>query len=78
MAAADRLGITQYLQPDHLTANQAYRELAQTVKSVPGSQARAQEIEGLNEVGNRAASLIDELSGSFDLSAFKTQAHEHG
>ena len=74
MAAADRLGITQYLQPDHVTANQAYRELAQAVKSVPGSQARAQEIEGLNEVGNRAASLIDELSGSFDLSALNASA----
>jgi predicted glycosyltransferase len=61
MAAADRLGITQYLQPDHITTSQAYRELAQAVKSVPGSEARSLEIQGLNEVGNRAATLVDEL-----------------
>lgn len=74
IAAADRLGITQYLQPDHMTANQAYRELAQAIKSVPGAQSRAQEIQGLNEVGNRAATLIDDLSGSFDLSALNASA----
>lgn len=74
LAAADRLGITQYLQPDHLTTSQAYRELAQAVKSVPGSEARALEIQGLNEVGNRAATLVDELGGSFDLSALNAGA----
>jgi hypothetical protein len=74
MAAADRLGITQYLQPDHTTTSQAYRELAQAVKSVPGSEARSLEIQGLNEVGNRAATLVDELGGSFDLSALDASA----
>lgn len=74
LAAADRLGIAQHLQPDHLTSNQAYRELAQAVKSIPGSQARSLEIQGLNEVGQRAATLVDELGGSFDLSALDSAA----
>ena len=74
LAAADRLGISQHLQPDHLTTSQAYRELAQAVKSIPGSQARALEIQGLNEVGQRAATLVDELGGSFDLSALNSAA----
>jgi hypothetical protein len=40
VAAAKRLGIDEFLQPDHVTTNQVYRELAQAVKSIPGSQAR--------------------------------------
>jgi len=66
--AAQRLGIDEYLQPDHLTANQAYRELAQAVKSIPGSQTRAAEIQGLNQVGQRADNLIAEIGGTTDLS----------
>ena len=66
--AAKRLGIEDYLQPDHVTTNQAYRELAQAVKSVPGSSARAAEIEGLTRVGERADRLITEMGGMTDLS----------
>lgn len=69
LSAAKRLGITEYLQPDHVTTSQAYRELAQAVKSVPSSQARASEIEGLERVSRRAADLIDEIGGTTDLSA---------
>jgi hypothetical protein len=68
LEAARRLGIDEYLQPDHLTSNQAYRELAQAVKSIPGSQARAAEIKGLEQVGQRADNLITEIGGTTDLS----------
>jgi hypothetical protein len=68
LEAAQRLNIQEYLQPDHLTANQAYRELAQAVKSIPGSQTRAAEIQGLNQVGQRADNLITEIGGTTDLS----------
>ncbi len=68
LEAARRLKIEQYLQPDHLTSNQAYRELAQAVKSVPGSQARAQEIAGLEQVGKQADDLITRIGGMTDLS----------
>lgn len=66
--AAKRLGIEDYLQPDHVTTNQAYRELAQAVKSVPGSTTRSAEIEGLNAVGKRADDLITEIGGTTDVS----------
>ena len=66
--AARRIGVDEYLQPDHLTANQAYRELAQAVKSIPGSQTRAAEIKGLEQVGLRADRLISEIGGTTDLS----------
>lgn len=66
--AAKRLGIDDYLQPDHVTTNQAYRELAQAVKSIPGSEARAAEVQGLEAVAKRADDLISEIGGSTDAS----------
>jgi hypothetical protein len=68
LEAARRLNIEGYLQPDHLTSNQAYRELAQAVKSIPGSQARAAEIAGLEQVGKSADDLISQIGGMTDLS----------
>lgn len=67
VAAAERLGISEYLQPDHVTTNQAYRELAQAVKSIPGSEARSAELQGLSQVAKRADDLITEIGGSHDL-----------
>ncbi|MES2352070.1 MAG: hypothetical protein V4641_31260 [Pseudomonadota bacterium] len=66
--AAKRLGIEEHLQPDHVTTNQAYRELAQAIKSVPGSETRAAEVAGLEQVAKRADDLVDELGGAKDLS----------
>lgn len=74
--AAKRLGIEGYLQPDHVTTNQAYRELAQAVKSVPGSTVRAREIENLTAVGKRADDLIRELGGTTDLSRVSSRVKE--
>lgn len=68
LEAARRLKIESYLQPDHLTSNQAYRELAQAVKSIPGSQARAAELTGLEAVGKQADDLITQIGGMTDLS----------
>jgi hypothetical protein len=70
--AAKRLGIEDYLQPDHVTTNQTYRELAQAVKSIPGSEGRAAELEGLQKIGQRANDLIDELGGTHDVSTLST------
>lgn len=55
-------------QPDHVTTNQAYRELAQAVKSVPGSQTRTAELEILQHNAQKADELITALGGSRDLS----------
>ena len=68
LEAAKRLGIEDYLDVDHLTTNQAAKELIQAVKSFPGSQARASEIAGLNEVGRKADELIAKIGGTTDLS----------
>ena len=68
IAAAERLGIAQHLQPDHVTTSQTFRELAQLVKSKSGSPTRAAEIQGLQRVGERAFRLIDDLGGTADLS----------
>jgi len=68
VAAARRLGIEDNLQPDHITTNQSFRELSQAVKSMPGSEARAQELEGLQAVAKRADDLVTELGGTKDLS----------
>jgi len=68
LAAANRLGIAGHLQPDHLTTSQVYRELAQLAKSQPGSVARSREIDGLQQVGERAFNLIEDLGGTADLS----------
>jgi hypothetical protein len=66
--AAKRLGIEDYLDVDHVTTNQAAKELIQAVKSFPGSQARASEIANLNEVGRKADELITKIGGTTDLS----------
>jgi hypothetical protein len=68
VAAAKRLGIEEHLQPDHVTTNQAYRELAQAVKSFPGSEAHALERAGLEQVAARADRIVEDLGGSKDLS----------
>jgi hypothetical protein len=74
--AAKRLGIDQYLQPDHVTTNQVYRELAQAVKSVPGSQARAMELDGFSVIGDRADKLISDLGGTKDLSTLSANVQK--
>lgn len=80
--AAKRLGIDDNLQADHVTTNQSFRELSQAIKSIPGSAARAQEIEGLQAIGKRADDLITELGGTKDLSTLsdniKTQMLKTG
>jgi len=68
IAAAERLGIAENLQPDHVTTSQTFRELAQLAKSQTGSATRAAEIEGLQRVGERAFQLVDDLGGTADLS----------
>lgn len=70
--AAKRLGIEDHLQPDHVTTNQSFREIAQAVKSIPGSEARAAELEGLQKVAQRADELVEELGGTHDASSLSS------
>jgi hypothetical protein len=68
IAATKRLGVENGVQADHVTTNQAFREVIQAVKSIPGSEARAAELEGLQRVAQRADDLIEELGGTHDVS----------
>ncbi|WP_175770578.1 transglycosylase SLT domain-containing protein [Burkholderia anthina] len=68
LAAAERLGIADNLQPDHLTTNQAGIELTQAIKSMPGSIARSEEMQGLQQVGQRAQKIVEDAAGTNDLS----------
>lgn len=72
VAAADRLGITEHLQPDHVTTNQSYRQLAQLVKSQTGSEAAVLQRAGLEKVAERANGLIDEIGGTADVSTLSS------
>ncbi|MFS2015034.1 hypothetical protein ACEN88_00465 [Massilia sp. CT11-108] len=68
VGAAERLGVDGDLQADHVTTNQAFRELSQAAKSIPGSEGRAMELEGLQRVAQRANDLIEEMGGTHDFS----------
>lgn len=72
VAAAERLGVLEHLQPDHYTTNQAYRQLAQLVKSQTGSPAAAAQREGLLKVAEAADEVITKLGGSADASTLST------
>jgi hypothetical protein len=76
LEAARRLNIEEFLQPDHVTTNQVYREFAQAVKSVPGSEARRLELQGLEQVGKRANDLIDEIGGTRDYSTLSDRVQK--
>lgn len=67
-AAAERLGIGDYLQSDHVTTNDAYRQTLGVLKSNPVSKLAQSEKEGLSNVAQRASNLIDEIGGTNDLS----------
>lgn len=62
------LGVEDTLDPDHVTTNQAYRELAAAAKSIPGSDARAAEIPKLEQLGARAQQIVNDAGGTNDLS----------
>lgn len=71
--AAKRLGIEEYLQPDHVTTNQVFRELSQAVKSYPGSLARAQELEGMAQITKRVDDMLANI-GANDASVVSDMA----
>jgi hypothetical protein len=62
------LGVEDLLDADHVTTNQAYRELAAAAKSIPGSDARAAEIPKLEQLGARAQQIVSDAGGTSDLS----------
>lgn len=72
LAAAERLGVSDYLQPDHISTNVSFRQLAQLAKSQVGSEVRNAEVQGLAKVAERADQIIEEIGGSTNLSGVET------
>ena len=66
--AADDLGILDHLQADHVTTNQAFREVAQISKQIPASKTGVAETLGLEQVAKRVDEAVKEL-GADDLSS---------
>lgn len=68
--SAQRLGIENDLQPDHMTTNESYRQVSAALKSInPGSALSLAERDGLGRVAERANNLVDEIGGTRDMSA---------
>ena len=76
LASADRIGVREYLQPDHYTTNQAFREVAQAAKSIVGSEGRAAELKGLEEVAKKADDIVTKLGATDDLSSLSQKSKE--
>lgn len=76
LAAAERLGVTDHLHPDHLTTNQTFRQLAQLVKSQTGSEAAQSQHQGLMKVAERANDLVREIGGTSDVSTLSTSVQQ--
>jgi len=66
--SANRLGIADYLQPDQVTTNQAYREVAASIRSIPGSKSKKMELDSISQLGKKADDIVEEFGGTRDLS----------
>ena len=65
--AAKEGGYIDYLQPDHMSTDFAFKELQQLSKSQKGSVLRDQEQIGLNAIGEQAVKMIKEFGATEDL-----------
>jgi hypothetical protein len=74
--SAERLGIREYLQPDHVTTSEAFRQITAAIKSNPQSKLALAEREGLSKVAQRSAQLIDELGGTDDMSVLSAEVKD--
>jgi hypothetical protein len=68
VAAANRLGVDDALQPDQVSLSNQFRQVYGGVKSITGSQLKAQEIENAKVLSSRAEKLIEDFGGSTDSS----------
>jgi hypothetical protein len=58
IAAAEALGIGQYLQPDHVSTDTQFIELMQLIKSWKGSNARAEELTNLKLLADEVVERV--------------------
>ena len=73
IASAKALGYEEYIQPDHVSNDFAFKQLAQLNKSQrtgAGGAARDLEQEGLNKIGADVEKMIKDFGGNDDLGGF--------
>ena len=58
IAAANELGISQHLQPDHVSTDTQFIELMQLIKSWKGSTARKEELTSLQNLGEEVIERV--------------------
>jgi len=68
VAAAERLGIGEFLQPDHVSTDRQFIELMQLIKSWKGGDARVSEINNLVKLGDNTLDQLQQL-GAEDVSS---------
>jgi hypothetical protein len=65
--AAKALGYEDYIQPDHVSSNFAFKQMAQLQKSRLGGAPRDAEQAGLNKIGEDVERMIKDFGGNEDL-----------
>jgi hypothetical protein len=64
-----RLGISDYIDPGHVTTSGAYRQLDAALKNIPTTEPALVEAVNLKAISHRASALIEELGGTKDVSS---------
>jgi hypothetical protein len=64
----ERLGITQHIDPGHVTTSEAFRQVDAALKNIPTGQLAQAEKVTLNAIAERANNVIERLGGSRDVS----------
>jgi hypothetical protein len=68
--AAKALGYEDYIQPDHVSSNFAFKQMAQLKKSRLGGAPRDAEQAGLKKIGEDVERMIKDFGGNEDLGGF--------
>ena len=76
LRAAKEEGYEHYLQPDHVSTDQAFQELTQLLKSQKGSMLRDQEREGLRMLGEDAVETVKSFGATEDLGGLSEKIRE--
>lgn len=78
LQAADRLGIRDHLTPSQYSKSQAYREIEQSISTIPGSQLNTQQKQATALLAQKADDLIQKYGGSIDKAAVSTDFKNRG
>lgn len=66
--SAERLGIQDYLQPDHYSTNLGYKQVRQLAKSKAGSSLKEDEAKKLEYIAKSLSDTVEEMGATRDMS----------